>query len=64
MTTLQLSSDNPQLTHLMKTLRRDDRSRARRITSVVVIMAALVSLTACGSAMRLLHGTGAKRPAA
>jgi len=64
MTTLQPSSDNAQLKHLMKTLQRDGRSRARRIASVVVIMAAVVLSTACGSAMRLLHGTGAKRPAA
>lgn len=64
MTTLQLSSDNPQLKHLMKTLQRHDRSRARRVASVVMIMAALVATTACGSAMRLLHGTGARRPAA
>ncbi|MGE0865327.1 MAG: FixH family protein [Vicinamibacterales bacterium] len=64
MTTLQLSSDNTQLKHLMKTLQRNDRSRARRIASVVVIMAAVVFATACGHAMRMIHGTGARRPAA
>jgi len=64
MTTLQLSSANPQLKHLMKTLQRNDRSRARRVALVAVIMAALVGTTACGSTMRLLHGTGAKRPEA
>ncbi len=64
MTTLQLNSDHPQLKHLMKTLQRNDQSRGRRIALVAVIMAALVGTTACGSAMRLLHGTGAKRPAA
>lgn len=63
MTTLQLSSDNPQLKHLMKTLQRPNRSRARRIALVVVVMAAVVGATACGTAMRLIHGTGARRPA-
>ena len=65
MTTLRLGSDdNPQLTHLVKTLRRDDQPRARRMASVVLIMAALVSITACSHAMMMMHGNGAKRPAA
>lgn len=65
MTTLHLGADNnPQLTHLMKTLQRNDKARARRVTSVVLIMAAVMVATACGSAMRLIHNTGAKRPAA
>ena len=65
MTTLRPgSNDNPQLTHLMKTLQRDDQSRARRMASVVLIMAALAGLTACSHAMMMMNGTGAKRPAA
>jgi hypothetical protein len=65
MTILQLDSDDsPQLKHLTKTLRRDDRTRARRIASVVLIMAALAGVTACSHAMMMMHGTGAKRPAA
>ena len=64
MTTLQLSSDNTQLRHLMKTLERNNASRAWRVASVVAIMAAVIAATACGSAMRLMHGTNATRPAA
>ena len=65
MTTLRLGSDdNPQPTHLMKTLQRDDQPRARRMASVVLIIAALVGVTACSRAMMMMHGTGAKRPAA
>jgi hypothetical protein len=63
MTTLRLGSDdNPQLTHLMKTLQRDDQSRARRMASVVLIIAALIGVTACSHAMMMMHGTGGKRP--
>ena len=58
------SNDSPQLTHLTKALRRDERTRARRIASVVLIMAALIGVTACSHAMMMMHGTGAKRPAA
>jgi hypothetical protein len=64
MATPQLSSDNTQLKHLMKTLQRPGRFRARQVALAAVIVAALIGTTACGSAMRLLHGTGAKRPAA
>lgn len=65
MTILQLSSDeNPQLKHLMKTLQRNDKSRARRVTSIVLIMAAVVMAAGCGHAMSMLHNPGAKRPAA
>ncbi len=64
MTTLQLNTgDNPQLKHLVKTLRRNDRSRARRFASIVLIMAAAVAATGCSHAMMMIHGTGARRPA-
>ena len=64
MTTLQFNSDgNTQLQHLAKILRRNDRSRARRVASVVVILAAVVAAPACGHAMMMVHGTGARRPA-
>jgi hypothetical protein len=35
-----------------------------RAVSLVVIAAATVSLTACSHALMMIHGTGAKRPAA
>ena len=57
------SDDNRQLKHLTKALRENEPSRARRIVSVALIMAAVVGTTACGRAMRMMHGTGARRPA-
>ena len=64
MTNLQLSSDRcPELTHLAKTL-RPDRSQSRRVASLAVIAAVVVMATACSHAMMMIHGTGAKRPAA
>jgi hypothetical protein len=65
MMTLQLSSDdNTQLKHLAKILRRNERPRVRRFVSLAVITAAVVIATACSHAMMMMHGTGAKRPAA
>ena len=65
MTTLQLNSgDNAQLRYLARTLRRDRRSGARRVASLAVITAAVVIAAACSHAMMMMHGTGAKRPAA
>ena len=57
------SNDNAELQHLARTLRRDDRSRVRRIASLGMIAAAVVITTACSHAM-MMHGTGPTRPAA
>ena len=54
MTTLQLKSDD----------RTPPMTTPRRVASLVVIMAAAFAATACGHAMMMIHGTGAKRPAA
>ena len=65
MTTLQLNSaGNTELKHLAKILQRRDRSRSRRAAAIAVIMASVVLAPACGHAMMMIHGTGAKRPAA
>lgn len=48
----------------MKTFQPTDKSSMQRAASLIVIAAAAVSLTACSHAMMMIHGTGAKRPAA
>jgi hypothetical protein len=45
----------------MKTLQRNG---AGKMTSLAVMVAAMVALTGCSHAMAMIHGTGARRPAA
>jgi YtkA-like len=58
------SADNTNLKHLTRALQCREDSVAKRVASLVVIVAALVMVTACGHAMKMIHGTGARRPAA
>ena len=62
--TLQLTAGNTELKRLAKTLQRSDKPRSRRVASLVAIVVASVLTTACSHAMMMIHGTGAKRPAA
>jgi hypothetical protein len=48
----------------MRNLQRIDQSMIRRTVLAVAIMTVAISMTACSHAMRMIHGTGAKRPAA
>jgi len=48
----------------MKNIQRTEKSFLRRSAGIVLIAAAAASLTACSSAMMMVHGTGAQRPAA
>src|SRR6266850_1944506 len=48
----------------MKTTQGTEISSARRAASLLVIAAVALTVTACSHAMMMLHGTGAKRPAA
>ena len=48
----------------MTNTRRIDQSMIRRTVLAVAIMAVAISMTACSHAMMMIHGTGAKRPAA
>jgi hypothetical protein len=48
----------------MTTTQRTEKSAMQRAASLVVIAATTFSLTACSHAMMMIHGTGAKRPAA
>jgi hypothetical protein len=48
----------------MKNPQRIEKSMVRRLASLVVIIAAAATLTACGSTMAMIRGTGARRPAA
>ena len=48
----------------MKTLQRSQKSFLPRAAALGLIVAATVSLTGCAAAMRMIHNTGAKRPAA
>lgn len=48
----------------MKTLQRSQKPSRRRAVSLGAIVAIAVSLTACSHAIAMMHGTGAKRPAA
>lgn len=45
----------------MKPLQRTAAGRAAALAAIVI---AVVAVTACGHAMMMIHGTGAKRPAA
>ena len=48
----------------MRDTQRIDTSMIRRTALAVAIMAVALSMTACSHAMMMIHGTGAKRPAA
>lgn len=48
----------------MRETRRTSHSSTRRIALTFVTLAVAISTTACTHAMMMLHGTGAKRPAA
>ncbi len=65
MKTLQRNSTgNAQLKYLMKGLQRKAPSRARRAASLALLIAVAVMASACGHVMAMIHGTGARRPAA
>lgn len=48
----------------MKTPQRTNKSSIQRAASLVVMAAAVVSLTGYSQAMMMIHGKGARRPAA
>ncbi len=48
----------------MKTLQRSQNALLQRVVLLWSIMAVAMSLAACSHAMMMLHGTGARRPAA
>ena len=48
----------------MRDTQRIDTSMIQRTALAVAIMAVALSTTACSHAMMMIHGTGAKRPAA
>lgn len=48
----------------MNNRRRIDSTWVRRAGLLVAVIAVAVSLTACGHVMMMVHGSGAKRPAA
>ena len=48
----------------MKTLQPSKKTLLQRAALLVVMTAAMVSLTACSHAMMMIHGSGARRPAA
>ena len=48
----------------MKSLQRNQESFWQRTAALVVIVAAVSCVTACAHTMMMIHGTGAKRPAA
>ncbi|MGE3344789.1 MAG: FixH family protein [Vicinamibacterales bacterium] len=48
----------------MKSTQHIQTAFVRRAGWVVTVLAAVSMLTACGHAMMMIHGTGAKRPAA
>jgi hypothetical protein len=47
----------------MRNTQRIDKS-VRRTALTIAIVAAAIGMTACSNAMMMIHGTGAKRPAA
>jgi len=64
-TLLRKTSGITQLTHLARALRQADRPRRQAVPFAIAIAAlALLLTSACSHAMMMLHGTGAKRPAA
>src|SRR3954469_2451791 len=48
----------------MRDTQRIERSMVRQTVLAIAIVTAAISMTACSHAMMMIHGTGAKRPAA
>jgi hypothetical protein len=48
----------------MRDTQRIEKSMIRRTVLTLAILAVAISMTACSHAMMMIHGTGAKRPAA
>ena len=48
----------------MRDTQFDGSSKGSRIVLMLAMMAVAISMTACSHAMMMIHGTGAKRPAA
>ena len=48
----------------MRDNQRIEQSMMRRTVLMLATLAAAISMTACGHVMMMIHGTGAKRPAA
>ena len=48
----------------MRDTQRSDTSMIRRTVLTLATLAVAISMTACSHAMMMIHGTGAKRPAA
>jgi YtkA-like protein len=48
----------------MRDSRRIDQSMIRRTVRTLATLTVAISMTACSHAMMMIHGTGAKRPAA
>src|SRR3954464_13120413 len=48
----------------MRNTQRIDQSTIRRTVVTLAILTVAISMTACSHAMMMIHGTGAKRPAA
>ena len=48
----------------MRDTQRIDTSMIRRTVLTLATLAVAISMTACSHAMMMIHGTGAKRPAA
>ena len=46
----------------MRKTQRIEKPMIRRIVLTIAIMTVAVSMTACGHAMMMIHGTGARRP--
>lgn len=64
MKTLQRNAAcNTELKHLANVLRRGE-PLPRRMASLAAIVAVVIVTTACSHAMMMMHGTGARRPAA
>ena len=48
----------------MKSTQRIEKSFVRRAVSALAVVVVALEMTACSHAMMMIHGTGAKRPAA
>lgn len=65
MKTLQRNAaSNTQLKHLVKASQHNETLLQRRVATLAAIIVAMVAASACSHAMMMMHGTGAKRPAA
>ena len=48
----------------MTTIKRIEKTNVQRTAAVLAILAIGISMSACSHAMMMIHGTGAKKPAA